>query len=56
MAAPKFAHIGMNHVVQVNRVIAVIPPNLKSGKRYLEIAKNRGIYIDASRGRLYRSL
>ena len=56
MAAPTFAHIGLNFVIQTNRVIAIIPPNLKTGKTYLEIAKNRGMYIDASRGRPFRSL
>lgn len=56
MSSPTFAHIGLDHVVQTNRVMAIIPPNLKTGRRYLEIAKNRGMHIDASRGRLYRSL
>lgn len=51
----QFAHIGMNFVVQVNRVIAIIPPNLKPAKRFLEIAKNKGMHIDASRGRSFRS-
>ena len=51
----QFAHIGMNFVVQVNRVIAVIPPHLKPAKRFLEIAKNKGMHIDASRGRPFRS-
>lgn len=53
---PQFVHIGLNFVVQTNRVLAIIPPNLKSGQRYLELARNRGMYIDASRGRHYRSL
>ncbi len=56
MATPKFAHVGMDNIVQTNRVMAVIPPQLKTGRRYLELAKNRGMHIDASRGRLYRSL
>ena len=51
----KFAHIGMNFVVQVNRVIAIIPPQLKVAKRYLELARNKGMHIDASRGRPFRS-
>lgn len=51
-----FVHIGLNHVVQASRVMAIIPPELKTGRRYLEIAKDRGMYIDASRGRLFRSL
>lgn len=56
MSQPKFAHIGLDHVIQTNRVIAIIPPQLKTGRRYLEVAKNRGMHIDASRGRLYRSM
>lgn len=56
MSAPTFVHIGLNHVVQTNRVIAIIPPELKTGRRYLEVAKDRGMYIDASRGRPFRSL
>jgi len=56
MAYPQFAHIGLNYVVQINRVIAMMPPNLKPGRTYLELAKNRGMHIDASRGRQWRSL
>lgn len=56
MSEPRFAHIGLDHVVQTNRVMAIIPPNLKTGRRYLEIAKGRGMHIDASRGRVFRSM
>ena len=55
MSEVRFAHIGKNHIVQVNRVIAVLPIKTKTAKRYLEIAKGRGTYIDASRGRPFRS-
>ena len=56
MNSNPFVHIGLNHVVQASRVMAIIPPELKTGRRYLELAKERGIHIDASRGRRYRSL
>jgi regulator of extracellular matrix RemA (YlzA/DUF370 family) len=46
----------MNHLVQVNRVLAVIPYGLKTAERYIKIAKGRGVYIDASRGRNIRSV
>ena len=55
-ATVQFAHIGLEHVVQTSRVIAIIPPYLKTGKRYLELAKRRGMHIDASRGRPFRSM
>ena len=55
MATPAFADIGMNHFIQINRVIAVIPVTTHTAKRYLEMAKSRSMYIDASRGRCFRS-
>lgn len=56
MASVQFAHIGMNNLVQTNRVIAVIPPHTKTADRILEVAKGRGQFIDASRGRSHRAL
>lgn len=52
----QFAHIGMNNVVQTNRVLAMIPPKTKTANRILEVAKQRGQFIDASRGRSHRAL
>ncbi len=54
--AVQFAHIGMNNVVQTNRVNAIIPPKTKTANRILEVAKKRGQFIDASRGRSHRAL
>ena len=56
MATVQFAHIGMNNLVQTNRVLAVIPPRTKTANRILEVAKGRGQFIDASRGRTFRSI
>ena len=52
----KFAHIGMNNLIQTNRVITVIPPRTRTSDRILEVAKGRGQFIDASRGRGHRSI
>ena len=56
MATVQFAHIGMNNIVQTNRVLAVIPPHTRTSDRILEVAKGRGQFLDASRGRSHRSV
>ena len=56
MATVQFAHIGMNNLVQTNRVLVVIPPATKTANRILEVAKSHGQFIDASRGRSHRSI
>jgi len=56
MATVQFAHIGMNNIVQTNRVLAVIPPHTRTSDRILEVAKGRGQFLDASRGRSHRSI
>lgn len=56
MATVQFCHIGMNNLVQSNRVLVVIPPHTRTSDRILEVAKGRGQFIDASRGRSHRSI
>ena len=56
MATIQFAHIGKNNLVQTNRVLLVIPPGTKTADRILSVAKNRGQFVDASRGRNHRSV
>ena len=56
MAVSQFAHIGMNHIVQTTRVLCVMKPTTKTAKRYIERAKERGQFIDATLGRHYRSI
>lgn len=56
MTAVQFAHVGMNNLVQLNRVIAVLSPGTRTVERYLEISKNRGQFIDVSRNRKFRSI
>lgn len=56
MTSVQFAHIGMNHLVQTNRILAVCPPSTRAAQRYVKRATERGMYIDASRGRSFRSV
>lgn len=56
MTAVQFAHIGMNNLVQLNRVIAVLSPGTKTTERYMEIARNRGQFIDTTRNRKFRAI
>lgn len=56
MATVNFAHIGMNNLVQTNRVLVVIPPKTITANRILEVAKGRGQFIDCSRGRSHRAI
>lgn len=52
----RFAHIGMNHLVQVNRVVAVMVPDTKCSARYVARARDSASLIDATRGRHIRSV
>lgn len=56
MVSAQFAHIGMNHIVQTTRVLCVMKPTTKTSKRYIDRAKERGQFIDATLGRHYRSI
>ena len=53
---PQFAHIGMNHIVQTTRVMVVMKPTTKTARNYVSTAKERGMFVDASLGRHYRSI
>ncbi len=53
---PTFKHIGHGHVIQINRVTAIVPPSTATAREYLRRAKNAGLYIDASLGHRYRSI
>ena len=52
----KFAHVGLNNIVQTNRVIAIIPPKTITANRILETAKRQGLFIDCTRGRSHRAI
>lgn len=56
MATVQFAHIGMNNLVQTNRVLMVTPPHTKTADRIVQVAKGHGQFIDASRGRSHRAI
>lgn len=53
---PTFKNIGHGHVLQINRVVAIVPPGTATANDYLKRAKNAGLYIDASRGHKFRSI
>lgn len=56
MTQLRFAHVGMDHVVCANRVLAIVTPQTKSSQRYTKTAKESGRYIDATVGRTIKSL
>lgn len=56
MATPQFAHVGMNHIVQTTRVLCIMKPTTMSARRYIDRARDRGMFVDASLGRHYRSV
>ena len=53
---PTFKNIGHGHIIQVNRVTAVVPPGTKTARDFLKRAQNAGLYIDASLGHKFRSI
>lgn len=56
MTPLRFVSIGMDHLAQANRIIAVFSPHTTTGKRYIAAAKKTGLFVDASVGRKTRSL
>ena len=53
---PLFKNIGHGHVLQINRVVAIVPPGTATADTYMKRAKGAGLYIDASRGHKFRSI
>ena len=53
---PKFTHIGMNNIVQSDRVLAIIPPGTVTADRYREQAEKKKKLIKANLGRSFKSL
>lgn len=56
MTPIRFISVGLDHLAQANRIIAVFSPKTATGKRYTATAKKTGFYVDASVGRKTRSL
>lgn len=52
----RFVHVGMGHLVQAARVIAVMKPGTATTKRYIALAKKREAFIDATVGRGMKSV
>ena len=46
VAETQFAHIGMNHIIQTSRVLCVMKPNTRTAKKFIERAKERGMFVD----------
>lgn len=55
MAELRFGHVGMGNMVQVARVVAIINPHTATARRYVELARKRGTYIDCSTGRVIKA-
>jgi len=53
---PTFKSIGHGHVLQINRVTAIVPPGTMTAVSFMQRAKNAGMYIDASRGHKHRAI
>ena len=51
-----FVHIGMGTIIQKERVIFITQPKSTTAKRYIDIAKKSGKYLDATHGKRFRSI
>ena len=56
MSPLQFISVGLDHLVQANRILTVFSPKTVSGKRYTAAAKKSGHFVDASVGRKVRSI
>lgn len=52
----KFTHIGLDNVVQNDRVLAILKPGTVTTQRYIDQAKKNKKYIEASWGRTFKSV
>ena len=52
----KLINIGFGNVVAANRIIAIIWPESASIKRIIQVARDRGLLIDATYGRRTRAV
>lgn len=52
----RFVHVGLGHLVQAGRVLAVIKPNSCCGRRYSRSAKESGRFIDTTMGKGLKAL
>jgi len=55
MVTTELLHIGFGNMVAANRILAIVRPDSLPVRRLLREAQQRGILVDASRGRKVKS-
>lgn len=54
--AVKFVNIGFGNIVAANRIISMVSPESAPVKRLVQVARDRGMLIDATCGRRTRAV
>lgn len=54
--AIKLINIGFGNIVSANRIIAIVSPESAPIKRIIQVAKEKGMLIDATYGRRTRAV
>lgn len=54
--AIKLINIGFGNIVSANRIIAIVSPESAPIKRIIQVAKDKGMLIDATYGRRTRAV
>ena len=52
----KFVNIGFGNIVAANRMVAIVSPDSAPIKRLVQMARDRGMLIDATYGRRTRAV
>lgn len=52
----KLINIGFGNIVSANRIIAIVSPESAPIKRIIQVARERGVLIDATYGRRTRAV
>ena len=55
MVTTELLHIGFGNMVAANRILAIVAPDSLPVRRLLREAQQRGMLVDASRGRRVKS-
>lgn len=53
---PELLHVGFGNVVVAGRVVAIVAPDSLPVRRMVRDARDRGLLVDASRGRKVKSV
>lgn len=56
MTPLKFVSVGFDHIICINRIVAIISPTTACGRRYLKRAKDNDAYVDCCLGKSIKSL